>query len=212
MPQNSVSNFILLLLSTEILKLRNFFLIEKFIIATKSPSSTVFVFDYSKHGSNPTDNICRPQHRCLGHDSEGYGLAWNPLRSGHLLSGSDDNKVCLWDITNAATEVQPLSVHTGHTNVVEDVDWSKQHEHIFGSVGDDAQLLIWDSRGPPDQPMKRVEKAHSSDINCIAFNPFSDFLLATGSSDSTVALWDMRNMSQKMHTFEGHKNGVYQVD
>ena len=33
------------------------------IVATKSPSSTVFVFDYSKHPSFPTDGICKPQHR-----------------------------------------------------------------------------------------------------------------------------------------------------
>ncbi|CAN0543488.1 unnamed protein product, partial [Laminaria digitata] len=42
-------------------------------------------------------------------------------------------------------------------------------------------------------------KAHSANINCLAFNPFNEFLLATGSSDTSVALWDMRNMGKPMH-------------
>ncbi len=42
---------------------------------------------------------CRPDLRLTGHKTEGYGLAWSPFRSGHLLSGSDDAQICLWDIS-----------------------------------------------------------------------------------------------------------------
>ena len=77
---------------------------EKFIIATKTISAEVYVFDYSKHPSKPpSDGECRPDLRLLGHTQEGYGLAWSSLRTGHLLSGSDDETVCLWDI-GAATK------------------------------------------------------------------------------------------------------------
>lgn len=55
---------------------------------------------------------------------------------------------------------------------------------------------------PPPHP----SKAHSANINCLAFNPFSEFLLATGSSDTTVALWDMRNMGKPMHLLERHSS------
>ena len=57
---------------------------NSFVVATKSPSSTVFVFDYSKHKSIPTDNVCRPQHKCTGHEAEGYGLSWNPHVEGQV--------------------------------------------------------------------------------------------------------------------------------
>jgi histone-binding protein RBBP4 len=181
------------------------------MIATKAPSSTVYVFDYSKHPSTPADPVCRPQHRCLGHTAEGYGLAWSPVTASRLLSGSDDATVCMWDLSEAGAEVQALQIHKGHTSVVEDVDWSHHHGHVFGSVGDDKQLLIWDARDATGNPMKTVADAHSSDINCISFNPANEFLLATGSTDATVALWDMRNMKQKMHSFEGHKGGVYSL-
>lgn len=183
-----------------------------FVIATKSASSTVYVFDYSKHGSVPVDTQCRPQHRCQGHSAEGYGLCWNPHEAGILLSGSDDQQLCLWDIREAGLTINPLQKRTAaHSSVVEDVDWHKHHPYLFGSVGDDAKLLLWDSRNFESKPTHSVDKAHDRDINCISFNPCNEFLIATGGLDQTVALWDIRNLTQKLHSFEGHKEGIYQV-
>lgn len=71
---------------------------NSFLIATKTISAEVYVFDYSKHPSKPTDNTCNPDLRLQGHKTEGYGLAWSPFMDGHLISGSDDATICLWDI------------------------------------------------------------------------------------------------------------------
>lgn len=155
------------------------------------------------------ETICKPEHRLLGHEEEGYGLNWNPHIEGQLLSGSDDAKICLWDIREAGLEVNAVNSWKGHSSVVEDVDWHKFHSYVFGSVGDDSQLLIWDSR--ESKPTQKVEKSHQSDVNCLSFNPYSEYLLATGGLDSVVALWDLRNLNQRLHSFEGHNSGVYQV-
>jgi histone-binding protein RBBP4 len=70
-----------------------------FYIATKTVSAEVYVFDYSKHPSKPPqDGQCNPDCRLRGHKTEGYGLSWSPTKEGHLLSGSDDAQICLWDI------------------------------------------------------------------------------------------------------------------
>lgn len=127
------------------------------------------------------------------------------------MSGSDDQQICLWDIREADVNVNPISKWTGHTSVVEDVDWHKFSPTLFGSVGDDARLLLWDSRNP-NKFSHQVENAHSSDINCLAFSPFGEHFVATGGLDNVVCLWDIRNLSQKIHTFEGHQDGVYQVN
>jgi histone-binding protein RBBP4 len=43
-----------------------------FLIATKTVSAEVFVFDYSKHDSKPLPNgICSPDLRLTGHRTEG---------------------------------------------------------------------------------------------------------------------------------------------
>jgi len=53
--------------------------------------------------------------------------------------------------------------------------------------------------------------AHTAEVNCLSFNPYSEFILASGSADKTVALWDLRNLKLKLHSFESHKDEIFQV-
>eukprot|EP01139_Manchomonas_bermudensis_P022737 Amastigsp_a696591_10.p1 type:complete len:294 gc:universal Amastigsp_a696591_10:931-50(-) len=187
------------------------------LIATKTVRGEVLVFDYTKHPSkvHKEDQKCSPELRLTGHRKEGYGLAWHPLKEGHLLSGSDDSLVCLWDIssaTKASSEVAAVATYTGHAAVVEDVAWHPVHECLFASVGDDKKILIWDTRQSNlSQPAQSVLDGHLAEVNCVAFNPFSAYVVATGSADKTVALWDLRNLSAKLHTFENHADEVLQA-
>lgn len=92
-----------------------------------------------------------------------------------------------------------------------DVQWHALHENIFGSVSDDKTLMIWDTRNPHTNKPSHTLTAHGSEVNCIAFNPFCEFILATGSADTTVALWDLRNLKSKLHSLEGHTDEIFQV-
>ncbi|KAH8874667.1 Histone-binding protein RBBP4 [Schistosoma japonicum] len=160
------------------------------VIATKTPSSDVLVFDYTKHPSKPDPSgVCRPELRLRGHQKEGYGLSWNPNLNGYLLSASDDYTICMWDINATPKEgriIDAQTIFTGHTSVVEDVSWHPLHESIFGSVADDKKLMIWDTRsGCTTRPSHTVD-SHLAEVNCLSFNPFSEYILATGSADRTV--------------------------
>ncbi|MGH0158926.1 UNVERIFIED_CONTAM: hypothetical protein FKN15_053654 [Acipenser sinensis] len=185
------------------------------IIATKTPTSDVLVFDYTKHPSKPDPSgECNPDLRLRGHQKEGYGLSWNPNLSGYLLSASDDHTICLWDISAVPKEgkvVDAKTIFTGHTAVVEDVSWHLLHESLFGSVADDQKLMIWDTRSNNTSKPSHAVDAHTAEVNCLSFNPYSEFILATGSADKTVALWDLRNLKLKLHSFESHKDEIFQV-
>uniref|UniRef100_M8B056 Histone-binding protein RBBP4-like N-terminal domain-containing protein n=1 Tax=Aegilops tauschii TaxID=37682 RepID=M8B056_AEGTA len=187
---------------------------NSFIIATKTVSAEVYVFDYSKHPSKPPlDGACNPDLRLKGHNSEGYGLSWSIFKEGHLLSGSDDAQICLWDITaNGKNKtLDAYQIFKFHDGVVEDVAWHLRHEYLFGSVGDDHHLLIWDMRSPaPTKPVQSVV-AHQGEVNCLAFNPFNEWVVATGSTDKTVKLFDLRKIDTSLHTFDCHKEEVFQV-
>ncbi|XP_024541971.1 WD-40 repeat-containing protein MSI1 [Selaginella moellendorffii] len=183
-----------------------------FVIATKTVSAEVFVFDYSKHPSKPPqEGVCNPDIRLRGHKTEGYGLSWSPFKEGHLLSGSDDSQICLWDVTKAQRVLEAKQIFQAHNNVVEDVAWHCMHEYLFGSVGDDRHLFIWDIRVQTvDKPLHAIE-AHKNEVNCLAFNPLNEWVLATGSADKTVALFDMRKLTSPLHTFVNHREEVFQI-
>jgi WD40 repeat protein len=92
--------------------------------------------------------------------------------------------------------------------VVEDVAWHCSHPTIFGSCGEDKKLIIWDLRSP--QPQKWSEP-HTAEVNCVAFNPMEEWLLATGSADRSVVLHDMRMLHQRLHVMDAHREEVFQV-
>lgn len=184
------------------------------IIATKGTCSDVLLFDYTKHSSIPSaDGVCSPELRLKGHRSEGFGLAWSPIETGRLLSGSQDSLVCLWDVSanDSHRSIDPIATFSGsHTGSVEDIAWHSSDANIFVSVGDDCHVFGWDIR-TPQQPVHRVERAHSADVTCVAWAPSSDRYFVTGSSDHTLALWDARSLAAPVHSFVGHRGEVVQV-
>lgn len=116
------------------------------IIATKTVSGEVHIFDYTQHPAEPeNENVSKPQVRLVGHKQEGYGVSWNPKKEGYLLSGSYDSSICLWNIDSATelnTSMKPLQDYMGHKAQVEDVCWHSTNPDIFGSVGDDKKILM----------------------------------------------------------------------
>jgi histone-binding protein RBBP4 len=175
------------------------------IIATKTPCGEVHIFDYFKHKPKPADSSICPQMRLVGHTKEGYGLSWSKMREGYLASGSDDHKICIWDINVMTGTLSPLKIIEEHKGVVEDVNWYKHNDYFLASVGDDRKLILWDMK--QEKAVFNIE-AHSQEVNSVEFNPFNEFQLLTASNDKTVALWDIRNLSIKLHSFDHHKNDV----
>ncbi|EHB18316.1 Histone-binding protein RBBP4 [Heterocephalus glaber] len=79
------------------------------------------------------------------------------------------------------------------------------------SVADDHKLMIWDTQSNNTSKPSHSVDAHAAEVNCLSFNPYSEFILATGSADKTVALWDLRNLKLKLHSFESQKDEIFQV-
>lgn len=69
------------------------------LIAAKTNAPEVFVFDSTKQLEDANGGSCNPDLRLRGHDKEGYGLSWSSFKEGYLLSGSNDCKICLWDVS-----------------------------------------------------------------------------------------------------------------
>ena len=61
--------------------------------------------------------------------------------------------------------------------------------HVLCSVGDDRLVAFWDIRENQRGPVTRVDEAHTSDINCCAWNSVETNYVLTGSSDATTHLY-----------------------
>ena len=179
------------------------------VIATLGSRGDVLVFDRTMHSNTPT-GTCEPQIRLVGHKDEGWGLSWSTQREGLLLTAAED--VRLWDLNEVekltkGTVLDKSQVFRSHTSQVNDVQWHPTQSTFFGSVSDDTYLNIHDTRSDNRDKAAHSTVAHQEPVNCLAFSPINEYILATGSSDSTVGLWDMRNLKSKIHSLEGHKSG-----
>lgn len=163
------------------------------------------MFDLGKEESGGPDVVLK------GHETEGYGVDWSPVKEGWLLSGSYDSKICLWDVGVVGTGnvLDATEVFEAHTAAVEDVSWHLENENLFGSVGDDHMLMIWDLRTSKPQ---HLIAAHEDEVNSLSFNHSNEWILATGSADSTVNLFDLRKPKTSLHTFSSHTGAVLQVE
>ena len=201
-----------------------------FLIATKTASPDVLVFDYSRHPTKPVDDRVTPLLRLSGHTSEGYGLAWSTAAPGQLLSGSDDGLVCAWDVLgntggkkagsgggaaggssagSSGGAVAPLFSFLAHGGaVIEDVSWHNVHPSLFGTASDDGAVRLWDARSVADGPTAAITTAHTGNAMCVAFHPSKEFLVASGGTDKVVRLWDARAVGKPLHTLAWHEADV----
>ena len=190
------------------------------VMAIAMSNGAYTIFDTSQRPMGPTDGgSMRPDCRLKGHRRPGFGLEWNPNKTGTIASGGDDQLVIVWDCLGpiedpekyeaSREDIQPIATYVGHTDVVHDVAWHGTHDNVLASVSGDASLKLWDMR-EADAAID-VPNAHGGCTYSVDFHPFSPFLLATGGADHVVNMWDMRKMDKPCHQLLYHSNEVINV-
>lgn len=135
-----------------------------------------------------------------GHTGDVKSVAWSP-DSARLVSGSNDNKVRVWDISNR----NELFILEGHRGDVNSVAWSPDGK-LLASGGDDNKVRVWDAVNG-----KELYEfvGHGGNINSVAWSPDSK-LLASGSNDFKTLIWDAATHVQ-LNVLEGHSDSVNSV-
>ena len=109
--------------------------------------------------------------------------------------------------TNKA--LHPTRTYTHHSAIVNDVQYHPIHPTLIGTVSDDLTLQILDTRAQSTSTSAaQSTKGHQDAINALSFNEKSEYVLATGSADKTIGIWDLRNLKIKLHSLAGHQDSV----
>lgn len=156
-----------------------------------------------------------PDFSLEGHTSSA-DFALDTKGSRDVISAGADKLVMLWDLESAPVRDGVLAatcVFRGHAAPVEDCSFrpgSSGEGSQLCSVGQDRELLLWDSRQGGQKPTSRTLGIHTDDANCCAWNPFQDWIL-TGGSDGVVNVFDCRQLGKGAVNQVQHKGSVINV-
>jgi len=175
---------------------------NSFVIATKTVSSDVYVFDYNKHSSKaPQERVCNPELILKGHTNEGYGLSWSPLKEGQLLSGSNDAQICLWDI-NAASGRKVLEAK--QIFKVNSLAFNPFNEWLLATGSADKTVKLFDLRKLTCS--LHTFSNHTEEVFQIEWSPMNETILASSGADRRLMVWDLRRIGDEQ-TSEDAEDG-----
>ena len=116
------------------------------------------------------------------------------------------------DITKFTSNNKALHAvrtYTHHTAIVNDVQHHPLHASLIGTVSDDLTLQILDIRSSSTTAsVTQAVDGHEDAINALSFNLASEYVLASGSADKSIGIWDLRNLKSKLHALVGHTDSV----
>ena len=99
----------------------------------------------------------------------------------HLLSGSDDRTVKVWDAENGTC----LLTLTGHTYYVWSVAYSPDGKHI-ASASWDQSIKVWDAFSGE---CLRTLTGHKDVVDSVSYSPDGS-RVASGSDDGSIRTWN----------------------
>ena len=125
---------------------------------------------------------------------EGFAIDWNNINPFVLALGGYDKKISIFKPKdeNVSDIIQYGDFLSGHSDSVEDIQWSPNEENVLASCGIDKSIRFWDIRQNSNNPPKIKKNAHTSDVNVISWNTIRNYLFASGGDDNVFRVWDLR--------------------
>ncbi len=133
----------------------------------------------------------------------------------YLISCSDDKTIRVWDM-QTKKEVRKILGEIGDgfgeifAIALSPDDQSLAVGGFLGGVpgsSDNPRIRIYHF---PTGQLLRILKSHSNVVEDLSFSSDGRYL-ASGATDNSVKIWDVRNDFSLIHTFEEHQNYVYAV-
>jgi len=117
----------------------------------------------------------------------------------------------MWDLNKPdekRREVRFTQEFKYHTKCVGDIASHFYHGDVFITGDDDGELVIWDTRDHEAGGRIFNKKIYNGEIYSVAFSPKNEYVLAAAGSEKDITVWDIRNMTNKLFSLEGHTADV----
>uniref|UniRef100_A0AAG5DHD7 Glutamate-rich WD repeat-containing protein 1 n=1 Tax=Anopheles atroparvus TaxID=41427 RepID=A0AAG5DHD7_ANOAO len=156
----------------------------------------------------------KPDFTFSGHQKEGFAMDWCTTTRGMLATGDCRRDIHIWrpnDKGSWNVDQRPL---VGHTDSVEDIQWSPNEANVLASCSVDKSIRIWDCRAAPSKAcMLTAANVHESDVNVISWNR-NEPLIASGGDDGVLHIWDLRQFQSTtpVATFKHHTDHITTVE
>uniref|UniRef100_A0A7N0SXA7 RING-type domain-containing protein n=1 Tax=Kalanchoe fedtschenkoi TaxID=63787 RepID=A0A7N0SXA7_KALFE len=171
------------------------------LFATAGVSKRIKVFDFASVLNEPADAHFPVVE--MSTRSKLSCLSWNKFTKNHIASSDYDGIVTIWDVNTR----QSLMEYEEHEKRAWSVDFSHTEPKQLVSGSDDCKVKLW-CTNQEDSVLSIDMKAQ---ICCVKYNPGSSFNIAVGSADRHIHHYDLRNVSEPLHIFSGHKKAVSYV-
>ena len=175
------------------------------IVATWSDEGKVNLFDVSallqrfslSDGKPVTKEIPKKAFYSYSkHGGEGWALDWSIVKEGQLATGDCAGNIHIWNHEAGSYSVSPSFVadkslpRAGSSMSIEDLQWSPTEATVFASAECGGIVRIFDTRAPNRSMIRH--QIHDTDVNVLSWNRLVSNLLATGSDDGVLSVWDLR--------------------
>ncbi|KAM3382826.1 E3 ubiquitin-protein ligase COP1 [Capsicum galapagoense] len=171
------------------------------LFATAGVSRRIKVFDFSSVVNEPADVQCPVVE--MSTRSKLSCLSWNKYTKNHIASSDYDGIVTVWDVNTR----QSVMEYEEHEKRAWSVDFSRTEPSMLVSGSDDCKVKVWCTK----QEASVLNIDMKANICCVKYNPGSSVHIAVGSADHHIHYYDLRNTSQPVHIFSGHRKAVSYV-
>ncbi|KNA20638.1 hypothetical protein SOVF_050530 [Spinacia oleracea] len=171
------------------------------LFATAGVSRRIKVFDFSSVVNEPAESHCPVVE--MSTLSKLSCLSWNKFTKNQIASSDYEGIVTVWDVTTR----QSVMEYEEHEKRAWSVDFSCTEPSMLVSGSDDCKVKVWCTK----QEASVLNIDMKANICCVKYNPGSSYHIAVGSADHHIHYYDLRNVSQPLHVFGGHKKAVSYV-
>ncbi|EPZ32266.1 hypothetical protein O9G_003410 [Rozella allomycis CSF55] len=173
------------------------------LFATGGVTKKIRIFDFHSIVEDKSLTLHCPSHE-IQTPAKISCLCWNSFLKSQIACSDYEGAITIYDVEKGSN---PVMTFDEHEKRAWSVHVSPSDPMRLASGSDDCRVKIWSI----NQRQSVLTIDSRVNVCSVQFNPMSSDQVTFGSSDHKMYLFDLRNPSEPLNTFDGHKKAVSHV-